>query len=615
MCGIVGLMYHDAQKACEKNAIVKMRDVMTYRGPDDAGLYLDGNLGLGHRRLSIIGLTTGHQPLSNEDDTLWIVFNGEIYNYRELKEGLIKKGHVFRTESDTEVILHLYEEEKEKCVNSLNGMFAFAIWNTRNRSLFIARDRMGIKPLYYANNKDVFAFSSEIKSLLECDQIPKSCNDESVLEYFLFKNVAGENTLYKGVNALLPGHTMTIDADGKLSINQYWEPYQQEVLQNIGYDEAMEEMERLLVDSVRIRMISEVPLGTFCSGGVDSSLVTAIAAQQVDHPVNTFSVGFYESGYDETHFARIVSDKYHTHHHEVKLSEKEYMDLLPKMIWHNDEPLNFSNSVHIYAISKLAKQHVTVVLTGEGADELFMGYPRYQIPKLLSHIRRYGAIGRFLINLATGITKDHRFQKLEKFAKSNHYDTLIFNSTGADPDEFEKMYLGSNKGYGTYRMDRLKQAEYTKNLLDNVSLLDQHTYLVSILYRQDKMSMAASVEARVPFLDYRLVEFANKLPEKYKLRGLSTKKMVKDLSKKYLPHSIINRKKSGFGVPVVEWMRGNTLMSEICDSLPNDNRITEYFDSADIKNMVEKHKKGEEDNSEFLWPALNFVLWREKFKI
>jgi asparagine synthase (glutamine-hydrolysing) len=381
MCGIVGIVYKNQEKTVSETEVVGMRDLLVHRGPDDHGIFIDGNVGLGHRRLSIIDLSSGHQPMTNEDETLWIVFNGEIYNFQNLREDLLNKGHTFKTKSDTEVILHLYEEKGEDCPAALNGIFAFAIWDKKNRSLFLARDHMGIKPFYYSETRDAFLFSSEIKSIVRSGHVEARCNEKVIPEYFIFRHVSGQNTLFQGIKSLLPAHSMVFK-DGEVQTKDYWSPFPREKERHISFDVAAEELSWLIQDSVKKQLISDVPLGTFCSGGVDSSLVTAMASRLVGRPINTFSVGFHENGYDETVYARMVSEQYGTSHHEVRLTNEEFTELLPRMIWHNDEPLNFANSIQIYAISKLAKKHVTVVLTGEGADELFGGYPRYLLPKM-----------------------------------------------------------------------------------------------------------------------------------------------------------------------------------------------------------------------------------------
>lgn len=612
MCGIVGLVYADPARRCEQDIVTRMRDVFAYRGPDDAGLYLDGPVGLGHRRLSIIDLGGGHQPMSNEDGSLRIVFNGEIYNYRTLREELIAKGHRFQSQSDTEVILHLYAERGEACVHALNGMFAFAIWDARRRVLFLARDRMGVKPLYYAVTPGAFLFASEIKAILASGAISARCRDEAVAEYMLFRQVAGSENLFRDVISLPPGCTLTLQ-DGRPKIAQYWSPRPTADKLQLTYEEARQALTELLEDSVRMRLISDVPVGTFCSGGVDSSLVTALASKLKGDRVNTFSIGFDEPDYDESAYATLVSKTYGTIHHQLVLGNVEFSELFPQMVWNNDEPLNFANSIQIFALSRLAKQHVTVVLTGEGSDELFAGYPRYRIPGLASWYRRIPAVLRSLLTLAGRVTRDHRVGKLDRYASCSPEDTLLYNSSVLRPEVVAAVYPKVLSANLEYRLDCLKGTERLGlDDVSRVSLLDQECFLVSILNRQDKMSMAASIESRVPFMDYRVVEFANRLPSAYKVKGGSSKAIVKDVARRFLPAEIVDRRKSGFGVPLDRWFRSDKGMGERILALP-EQASSEVFDRAALRRIVSEHRSGAQDHSELLWTVLNFHVWKETF--
>lgn len=609
MCGIVGLIYSDSGRQCEPDIVMAMRDVVSYRGPDDAGLYVNGPAGFGHRRLSIIDLGGGHQPMSDPRNATWIVYNGEVYNYRQLREELIAKGYSFRTESDTEVILQLYIDRGEKCVNALNGMFAFAIWDADRRSLFLARDRIGVKPLYYAEIPGAFLFASEIKSIFASGKVAPRCREEAVTEYLLFRQVAGSETLFEGVKSLPPGCTMTLRG-GQARIARYWSPRPAAERPPIGFDEARRTLADLLEDSVRMRLISDVPVGTFCSGGVDSSLVTALAAKLKSDPVNTFSVGFDESDYDESAYAEMVSQRYRTIHHKLCVGNAQFSELFPRMVWHNDEPLDFANSVHIFALSQLAKHHVTVVLTGEGSDELFGGYPRYRIPGLANAYKYLPAPMRRLLST---LIPDQRLRKLERYAASSAQDTLLYNSSYLRPEvvaeacsrfsafqpEYRRACLSGSDGLGLDPVARL-------------SLLDQETFLVSILHRQDKMSMAAGIESRVPFMDYRIIEFANRLPTGYKLRQGSGKAVVKDIARTLLPSEIVDRRKSGFGVPLGRWFRSGDGMGERIAGLASSPGA-EGFDRKVLGRLVQDHRSGAHDHSEILWTALNLSTWRETF--
>ena len=609
MCGIVGLVHADAARCCDPAVITAMRDTITYRGPDDSGIHLDGSVGLGFRRLSIIDLGGGHQPMSDPDSGTWIIFNGEIYNYRENRDALLAKGYTFRTKSDTEVILNLYLERGERCVDALNGMFAFAIWDARRRTLFLARDRMGVKPLYYAETPDTFVFASEIKALFASGLVTAQCREEALTEYLLFRQVAGPDTLFKGVRSLPPGCTMTVGA-GRARISRYWTPRPPAERPEIPYEAAVTELAALLEDSVRMRLVSDVPVGTFCSGGIDSSLVTALAARLKGDAVNTFSVGFDEADYDESAFAEQVSRQYGTIHHQLRVGNREFSDLFPRMVWHNDEPLDFANSIQIFALSELAKRHVTVVLTGEGSDELFAGYPRYRIPGLTRSYRRVPAPLRRAIANVTG---DHRLRKLERYAAYSCDDVLLYNSSYLRPEVVAEAAPPLPLLSAGYRRECLQgTSALDLDPVSRLSLLDQETFLVSILNRQDKMSMAASIESRVPFMDYRIVEFANRLPAAHKLRRGTGKSIVKDVARRVLPASIVDRRKSGFGVPLPGWFRAGEGMGERIQALP-DQPAADLFDRRVLRRLVDDHRAGAADHSELLWTALNVCTWRETF--
>jgi asparagine synthase (glutamine-hydrolysing) len=610
MCGIAGLLYADPSRPCGADIVTAMRDIASYRGPDDAGIYVDGPVGLGHRRLSIIDLGGGHQPMANPERKLWIIYNGEVYNFRELRAELTAQGYTFRNNSDTEVILQLYAAKGERCVESLNGMFAFAIWDADRRSLFLARDRMGVKPLYYAETSDAFVFGSEIKSLFASGLVSPDCREEAISEYLLFRQVAGSDTLFRGVKSLPPGCTMTVRA-GTTRITRYWSPRPAADRPPITFRDATEELAALLEDSVRMRLISDVPVGTFCSGGVDSSLVTALAARLKSDAVNTFSVGFDEEDFDESAYALMVSRRYGTIHHQLRVGNAQFSELFPKMVWHNDEPLDFPNSVHIFALSELAKRHVTVVLTGEGSDELFAGYPRYRIPDLA---RSYRFVPAPVRRSLASIVRDHRVQKLAWYASATADDTLLYNSSYLRPDAVKQAYPRMNGYTLAYRHACLGgQAGLGLDSVGRLSLLDQETFLVSILHRQDKMSMAASIESRVPFMDYRIVEFANRLPTAHKVRGRAGKALVKEIARAVLPTAIVDRRKSGFGVPLSRWFRSPDGLGERVAALP-ESPASDMFDRPMLRRIVAEHRAGTHDHGELLWTVLNLCTWRETFR-
>jgi asparagine synthase (glutamine-hydrolysing) len=546
MCGILGIVGRDGQPL-DREAFIRARDTMTHRGPDDAGIYQDGAVMLGHRRLSIIDLGGGHQPMSAADEAAWIVFNGEIYNFQALRDELAGKGHAFKTSSDTEVILHLYLEEGVRGFERLNGIFAFAIWDRRSGELHLVRDQLGIKPLYYADTPRGLVFASEVKTLLATGLVAPTLEAEALPEYLVFRDVAGERTLFRGVRRLLPGHRLTLRG-GRIETHRYWDLLSDNPPGFEGsFEEAVDALEALLDDAVRMQMISDVPLGTFCSGGVDSSLVTALAARHASGSINTFSVGFDEAAFDESVYARQVAAHCGTRHHEIRISNRQFADNLEKLIWHNDEPLHFPNSVHIHAVSELARRHVTVVLTGEGADELFAGYPRYQIPVLLARWRRVPGAARWLARSLGRALGDHRVQKLDRFTGMPSGWEILMNSASSDAQRLRIPGLDERLAVSDWRRAGYEASAEQADPVTRVSLLDQQTYLVSILNRQDKMSMATSIESRVPFLDPRVVRFAHSIPTAYKLGRLDNKRIVKALALRHLPAEVIKRRKSGFG--------------------------------------------------------------------
>ncbi len=614
MCGIAGVLYADSSKSVDKSKLQAMTDIFSYRGPDDSGQYVSGSLGIAHRRLSIIGLSTGHQPMADSSNKYWIVFNGEIYNYIELKNDLVKKGYSFNTESDTEVIIYLYIEYGFDCLKYLNGMFAFAIYNEIDQSLFLARDRMGIKPIYYSHTESGFYFASEIKAILEYGDIRGELNTQSIFEYFMFRGVAGPNTMFNQIHSLLPGHYMVVK-NNQVNIVKYWDLQATKQDKSLDKVSAMEGIESLLKDAINIRLMSEVPLGTFCSGGIDSSLVTAIAAGIAGNNMNTFSVGFNEENYDESRYAKIVSDKYGTKHHELVLNSDDFTGLLNRSITLNDEPLHFSNSVHILALSEMAKEHVTVVLTGEGADELFLGYPRYFIPELINKFRRLSWVMSPILRLLSKVISDHRLTKLSDYSSFDKELLLMLNSAVNKYDSVERIALNDQSINLDYRKLVSSSLLNYEKTMDMVSIQDQLTYLVSILNRQDKMSMGASVEARVPFIDYRLVEFANSIPSSVKIEKTNTKMLIKNIAEKYLPKELIYRRKSGFGVPLSDWIRDGSGFGKMVKEVLYDTKNDENIDLEYIRNRYKDHMSGKSDMSEIIWTTVNYLLWRNIYSI
>jgi asparagine synthase (glutamine-hydrolysing) len=615
MCGIVGVLHKRGGRDCSGEVLASMRKVIRHRGPDDEGVFVDGAFGMGHQRLSIIDLSGGHQPMFTADGRLGIVFNGEIYNYKALRSDLQRAGYVFRSNSDTEVLLYLFQEHGEKSVEKLNGIFAFGIWDNKDRRLFLARDHLGVKPLYYFESSTEFVFASEIKSIFASKISSPNLNESAVREYFLFRQVAGERTLFRGVRSLLPGHAMVVGESGS-RVLQYWRlgDGSASAKERRTLKDSVEELECLMRDAIKLQMMSDVPLGTFCSGGVDSSLVTALAAEHAHAGLNTFSVGFHESSYDETRYARLVSSKYRTQHHEVRLENEEFARYLPDLIWHNDEPLNFANSVQIFAISRLAREHVTVVLTGEGADELFGGYPRYHIPDLVNRFRLLPDPMGIAIARGTAQIGGRRWQKLMSYLGQPVEEAIRRNAANLAQYWIQRLFPEGTAGVSEYRDEALARTRGRSNV-QRTLLLDQECYLVSILNRQDKMSMAASIESRVPILDYRIVEFANRLPDSHRIRYGQNKVVLKRVAERYLPKEVVYRRKSGFGVPLSEWFRANSGLGELARSRVAQEDLGELGASVQLGRILKEHRNGRRDHGEFLWTALSYILWKEAFGV
>jgi len=613
MCGICGIVNLDRHNQVDKNLVVAMKDVMTHRGPDDDGLHLDGNVGLGFRRLSIVDLNTGNQPIGNESGDIWTIFNGEIYNHAEIRKELISKGHVYRTHSDTETIVHLYEEEGLNSFRHLNGMFGIAIWDAPRQRLVLARDRLGIKPLYYTRTSEGLLFASEIKSLLKSRTVKLGINLEGLQEYLIYRFLAGERTMFQGVYNLLPGHFLVLTG-GEIQITRFWDLPEPGAYSHIDEAGAVDQLNELLRDAVEKRLMSDVPLGAFCSGGVDSSLTSAYAAKASSVRFNTFSVGFNEADYDESRYAEMVSKRLGTHHHQLTVDNKTFADSLPKLIWHNDEPLNHPNSVQIYHISKLAKQYVTVVLTGEGADELFSGYPRYLIAKWCGMLLRVPSSARHILGRMVGMSPSRKIRKLARFLPLSGPELVALNSYFTDWESLGSVLAAESDFHSVIesRLSLLGDTDWSTDcVLDSLTRIDLKAYLVSILNRQDKMSMAASLESRVPFLDHRLVEWAFRIPASLKLRGFQTKVIVKKLGERVLPGEVVYRRKSGFGVPLSEWLRDRNGMGRYLE-LFSEPRFQQrgYLKTEQVQRMAHEHLSGAADHSEILWELINLELWQ-----
>jgi len=633
MCGINGIALSPRQGGqVDPALVVRMRDVMTHRGPDDAGVFTSGPIGLGHRRLSIVDVATGHQPMANEDGSLQIVFNGEIYNHADFRAGLEAKGHRYRTRSDTETILHLYEERGPQVVEDLRGMFAFAIWDAGRRELFLARDRLGIKPLYYVHAPDgSLYFASEIKALLESGAVGAALNYQALPDFLANHAPSGEETLFTGVKRLRGGHTL-LWRDGEIEVERYWDVPAR--LDDRGGErpskrdeDYVEEWRELLRTSVRLRLMSDVPLGMFLSGGIDSSAIAALMSGMVEEPIKTFAVGFEEREANELEYAREASRAFGTDHREIVVTQEQFLAALPSLIWHEDEPLAFPSSVALNFVSRLARDHVIVVLTGEGSDELLAGYYRYR--KTMANLAagswyyRLSSEGmrRAARTLVGAVAPRRLLNKARRTFVFHPPDVehLYFDNFAVFPRALQPLLLtedaleriGVPDPYAEMRA--CFEGRGGGTLLDRLLYTDLKTYLHELLMKQDQMSMAASIESRVPFLDHRLVEYTMQLPDRLKLRGWTTKHILRKSMEGLVPERILRRPKMGFPVPVGRWFRGpwRGVIDEYV--LGERARSRDVFRREALQALVAEHQSGAADHSERLWALVTFEMWWREF--
>ncbi len=621
MCGINGIALRHGR--VDERRLMAMRDVLEHRGPDDAGIHIDGNIGLGHRRLSIVDVKGGVQPMLRGGAA--IVFNGEIYDHRESRKVLAQNGVEFFTTSDTETILALYERYGREVVEHLRGMFAFAIWDKSKQSLFIARDRLGVKPLYYVHkdNGDLY-FASEIKALLAAGAIKAEVNFAALQDQFANHGTCGDATLFSGVKRLKPGHTLEWK-DGKIEIREYWDLEFEPKATRASERDLVEEWREMFREAVEMRLMADVPLGMFLSGGIDSSAIAAVMSQLVDEPIKTFSVAFDDRDANEHHFARLVANKFGTDHHETILSPDDFFATLPKLVWHEDEPLGFLASVPLYFVSKLAAEHVKVVLTGEGSDEMLAGYGRYaKALKLLEFGERYEAVTpgfiRGAVRGGVAALPSSLGQKLGRtfLARDADIENLFFDNFAVFPKREQKRLFSKDAREqfglsGAYdELELLLGKTDAVDTLDKLLYADTKTYLHELLMKQDQMSMAASIESRVPFLDHKLAEFSARMPREMKLRGGTTKWILREAMAGVLPTEILTRPKMGFPVPLGKWLR--TTHRHIVDEFILSERAAErgIFDREYVMSLVARHSAGE-NADEKLWALINFEMWARTF--
>ncbi len=626
MCGIAGILEFGRDARADAAVLRKMCGIISHRGPDDDGFYTDNAVGIGMRRLSIVDVAGGHQPISSEDGNLWIVFNGEIYNHLELREQLIARGHRYSTHSDTETVIHLFEEYGADCVQRLRGMFAFAIWNRTTRTLFIARDRLGIKPLYYKLMPERLIFGSEIKAVLAHGSIRPEFNRSALPEFLAFGYLSGEESVYDGIRKLLPGHTMTIGPDGKPTIKQYWDLDTAKTHESRDENFYVKAYRELLEGAVKSHLMSDVPLGVFLSGGVDSSAVAALMTKLRGEPVDTFSVGYTEQTYSELPFAQTVSDHIHSRHHEVLVSEQDFFGALPHLIWHEDEPIVWPSSISLYFVAKLAREHVTVVLTGEGADETLAGYTRYAFTlKNAAMDRAYRSVTPSFLRRAVrdavasspllGATLRRKLEHTFFGKDGNSWASFYFDNFFSAFDEHEQTSLMTKEfaqeaSPSTAYNHVLNYWEQSSGeMLQRLLYTDIKTYLVELLMKQDNMSMAASIESRVPFLDHVLVEFASRIPREVQIQGLAGKWILKKAVEDLLPHSILYRPKLGFPTPWSGWLAGDRLGNIRGMLLESRSLDRGYFRREAIEKLFDDHKAKHRDNYDRIWRLLNLEVW------
>jgi asparagine synthase (glutamine-hydrolysing) len=624
MCGICGIVIPDSSsRSIDEAAFIRLRDTMAHRGPDGFGTFMEPGVALGHRRLSIVDVSHGQQPMASEDGALQLVYNGEVFNHPTLMQQLVSDGVRYRTHCDTETVLHIFERRGEAAPEELRGMFAYAVWDRRTRTLTLARDRFGVKPLYYALLDDgTLVFGSEMKAILASGMVRASLREDALPDYLANHATSGEGTLLAGIKRLLPGHTL-VWRNGEVRTRRYWDlRFEAEAEETRPDAELIEEYRNRLKEAVRLRLMADVPLGAFLSGGIDSATITALMSQLVDDPIKTFSVGFAEREANELGYARVVAKAFRTDHHEVVVTPEQFFGALPTLVWHEDEPIAHPSSVALNFVSRLAAERVKVVLTGEGSDETLAGYGRYT--KTILNMRLGGAYQSATPSSFRTFVR----HGLEALPASRTRQRAL-RTFLARPATLEALYLDNFAVFSREQQGGLLSADLrsrlttqnpyatamqllagsdAKSLLDRLLYVDTKTYLHELLMKQDQMSMAASIESRVPFLDHPLVEFTARLPERLKIRGGTTKYILREAMRDVLPAEILTRGKMGFPVPVGAWLRGP--YRRIVDALVLSPRALErgLFDPAAIRTLVGRHAAGE-DHAERLWSLVNLEIW------
>ena len=627
MCGICGIFYQDRTRRVERSTLAAMNRQITHRGPDDEGLLVDGNVGIAMRRLSIIDVKSGHQPISNETGDVWIVYNGETYNHQEARQEMEARGHRYKTHSDTETIIHLYEEYGRDCVQHLRGMFAFVIWDQRRRILFGARDRLGIKPFYYRHKDGTLLFGSEIKTILAYPGVKAEFNRGTLGEYLSFGYTSGADTMFSGIHKLMPGHWFELDETGGFRGGQYWDLAVTPDDGSLPEKHYIDLYRQGLEQAVSSHLMSDVPLGVFLSGGVDSSAVAALTKRVRREPVETFSVGYEEAAFSELGYAQEVATHIGTVHHEVRVSRKEFFDALPALIWHEDEPIVWPSSVALYFVARLARERVTVVLTGEGSDETLGGYGRYSRTLWNTHADGVyrGVVPSFLRRqVRQAVQSELLGAKLQKRLEhtflgrdGEHWESLYFDnfySAFAADEQKDLLTPDAHEHAGSPYANAMGFWEHSSgDLLHRLLYTDIKTYLVELLMKQDQMSMAASIESRVPFLDHRLVEQAMRIPAKYLLDGLAGKMVLKRALEDILPRDILYRKKMGFPTPWARWLQGEQL-NEVEQMLTSERSLARgLFRVETLRRIFAEHRTNQRDHTDRIWRLMNLEMWHRVF--
>lgn len=611
MCGINGMLHLQSTKEIDERVLTTMRDILEHRGPDDKGLFIENNVGLGHRRLSIIDVSSaGHQPFFSDDNRFVMVFNGEIYNYKDFYQELKTNGFEIKTGSDSEVLLKLFQLYGTKMLSRLNGMFALAIWDKFEKKLTLIRDRMGVKPLYFSFFNETLYFGSEQKALFAAG-VPLKIDDNGMQEYIFNRFVAGENTMYQNVNKILPGHFMCIYESGKITNEKWWD-LKSEIQNQEKIKNPIEWFKNTFDNSVKLRMVSDVPVGVLLSGGLDSSSIVASLKSQNFNDVNTFNIGFKENQHNESHLAKRFSEQLGYKFHTMQLNDKQLFNNLLQSAYFQDEPLTHLSEPHLLAVSQLAQPDVKVLLSGEGADELMGGYVRYKAlknPSLLNVISKIGSLGNF--------SKNPRYEKLIRYSNLNSKDDLVmFNGSNIYPNDISSKFDLNENPSNNYRKQILDEAKllFPNNLQRQALYFDQHTYLCSLLDRNDRCTMGASVECREPFLDPKLIVGLGSLEDKWLFSGKKGKFVLKTAMQERLPNEILNFKKIGLSVPWGDYLIQNeSFKDEMSVFAKSDIFEIPYLQNIKIDNLLEKFMKGEKQLTQFILPLFMMHIWKKKY--